>query len=276
MRDERTLLQVLDQPDDQIDLGRAALLLARCECPGLDVERELARLEALAEAARLPLSIHKASLDRVKALRLFLAETCGFRGNEQDYYDPKNSCLNHVLDRRVGIPITLSVLYMEVGRRLGAPLAGVGLPGHFLLKYYDSNDDALFIDPFHGGRFVDSSGCRDLVRRMYEGRLSFHPSFLEPVDKRYIVLRMLNNLRSIYVHGQQFSKALRVIEMILAITPASSDDLKQRGLIHYKLGHYKQARQDLEACLFLNPQSADAEAIQQTIAELKRLTAMLN
>ncbi len=276
MTDEQRLLQVLDQPDDQIDLGRAALWLARCEYPGLDVDKELARLEALADAARLPVSMHKAGIDRVKALRRFLAETCGFRGNEQDYYDPKNSCLNHVLDRRTGIPITLSVLYMEVGRRLGAPLAGVGLPGHFLLKYAASCHDAVFIDPFHGGRFVDSSGCRDLVSRMYEGRLSFDPSFLEAVDKRYIVLRMLNNLRSIYVRGQQFSKALSVIQMILAITPASSGDLKQRGLIHYRLGHYKQAREDLEACLFLNPQSEDAEAIQQTIGELKRLTALLN
>ena len=267
--------RLFQQPDEQIDLGRATLLLARTEYPDLRMDAEVARLDALAAKAAPYVNSQPDAAGRVHAFRSFLADVCGFHGNEQEYYDPKNSFLNHVLDRRTGIPITLSVVYMEVGRRLGMPLYGVGLPGHFLVKYQDPRD-VFFLDPFHNGRTVTSDDCREIVTRMYQGQIEFQEEFLNAVDKRYIVLRMLNNLRSIYLHQQQLRKALTVVEMVLAISPGSSEDLKQRGLIHYRLHNYSQARHDLEACLFLSPRARVSEEVKQMLTELKKLSAMLN
>jgi regulator of sirC expression with transglutaminase-like and TPR domain len=272
---ENDLGRLFEQPEEKIDLGWAALLMAQTEYPDLDLKSEMVRLDALAEPAAPYAAAAGDPATRINGLRLFLADICGFHGNENDYYDPKNSFLNQVIERRTGIPITLSVLYMEIGRRLGLPLYGVGLPGHFLVKYQDANQ-VLFLDPFHGGRTLGPAECREIVERMYQGQLRFQEEFLAAVDKKYIVLRMLNNLRGIYLEQRQYRKALTIMEMVLAISPDSSDDLKQRGLIHYRLRNYKQARLDLETYLFLNPKTADSEAVQEILTGLKRVSAMLN
>ena len=272
---EQELGRLLGQPEDKIDLGRAALVVARTEYPDLDVDAGVARLDEMADQASAHVSIQPDAASRVSALRAFLAGVCGFRGNEEDYYDPKNSFLNDVLERRLGIPITLSVVYMEVGRRLGMTLFGVGLPGHFLVKYQDRHG-RFFLDPFRGGRSVTSADCREMITRMYQGQIDFQDEFLAAVDKRYILMRMLNNLRGIYFHRRQPAKALAVVEMVLAIEPASGDDLKQRGILHYQLHNYRQAREDLEAYLFLNPEARDSQQVKQTLAELKKASAMLN
>lgn len=273
--DTSELTHLLNEPEESIDLGRAALLLARTEYPDLDVNLELAQLDRLAAEAAPYIRSQADPADRLTALRLFLADVCGFRGDEDNYYDPKNSFLNAVLERRTGIPITLAVVYMEVGRRLGVPLHGVGLPGHFLLRHGDGAEP-LFLDPFNRGRTVTANDCRELVSRMYQGQLEFREEFLSAVDKRYILLRMLNNLRGIYLNAQQHRKALEVLEMILAINPASADDLKLRGVIHYRLGQHQQARRDLESYLFLCPDAPDAKDVKETLAELGKLSAMLN
>jgi len=272
---ENDLGRFLQQPEEEVDLGWAALLLAQTEYPDLDLKSELARLDALAEQAAPYAGAAGNAAGRLQGLRLFLADICGFHGNENDYYDPKNSFLNEVLDRRTGIPITLSVLYIEVGRRLGLPLYGVGLPGHFLVKYQYGNQ-AIFLDPFHGGRTLDAPECREIVERMYQGKIRFRDEFLAAVDKKYIVLRMLNNLRGIYLEQRQYRKALAIMEMVLAIAPDSADDLKQRGLIQYRLRNFKQARQDLETYLFLHPKAADSQEVQEIVTGLKRVSAMLN
>jgi regulator of sirC expression with transglutaminase-like and TPR domain len=272
---ESDLARLFEQPEEAIDLGRAALLLARTEYPELDLEAELARLDALAREAEAHVGAQPDNTGRLAALCFYLADVCGFQGNEHDYYDPKNSFLNQVLERKTGIPITLSVLYMEVGRRLGLPLFGVGLPGHFLLKYQDSRQ-AMFLDPFHGGRRITAADCRDMVTQMYDGQIAFQEAFLAAVTKKYILLRMLNNLRGIYLNHQQLRKALEVVEMILSLEPDSGADLKQRGLIHFRLRHYAQARRDLENYLLLAPGAPEAEDVKQTLAELQRFSAMLN
>ena len=271
--DTAGLSRLLEQPEDCIDLGRAALALARVEYPDLNVSAELARLDELALRAAPRVKADADPAGRVAALRSFLAGECGFRGNEEDYYDPGNSLLNEVLGRRTGIPITLSVVYMEVSRRLGIRLRGVGLPGHFLVR---SDDPPLFLDPFHGGRIVTAADCRRMIERMYQGQMEFRAEFLAPVSAKYIVLRMLNNLRGIYLDRQQLPKALAVVEMALEITPDSPDDLKQRGLLHYRLHHNRQARADLESYLFLNPRSADAAEVKRMLQEMKRAAARLN
>ncbi len=272
---ENDLGRLLQRPEEEIDLGWAALLLAQTEYPDLDLKSQMARLDDLADQAAPYAGAAGDAAGRIKGIRLFLADICGFHGNENDYYDPKNSFLNQVLDRRTGIPITLCLLYMEIGRRLGVPLFGVGLPGHFLVKYQDARQ-ALFLDPFHGGRTLRPEECREMVERMYQGQIRFQEEFLTAVDKKYIVLRMLNNLRGIYLEQRQYRKALAIVEMALAISPASSDDLRQRGLIHYRLRNFSQARQDLETYLFLNPKAIDSAEVQEILTGLRRVSAMLN
>ncbi len=275
MREAQELARLFQMPDERVDLGCAALLLARAEYPELDLPAELARLDDLARLAApfLPPGLPVAL--RLDGLRAFLGEQCGFHGNEHDYYDPANSFLNRVLDRRIGIPISLSVLYMEIGRRLGVTLFGVGLPGHFLVKYQD-REQCLFLDPFNSGRTLTPAGCREMVERRYEGQVEFKDDMLAALEKRSIVARMLANLRAIYLEQRQLRKAVAVVEMLLALNPASADDLKIRGLLHYQLGRRRQSRQDLESYLFLNPQASDAGQIKQVLQELKRVSALTN
>ncbi len=164
---------------------------------------------------------------------------------------------------------------MEVGRRLGIPFSGVGLPGHFLVKSQGLGAGFL-LDPFNGGRTVTRSDCREIVERMYQGRLEFRYEFLAAVDKKYIVVRMLNNLRGTYLQHRQYRKALGVVETLLAINPASTEDIKLRGIIHYRLQNHKQAREDLESYLFLSPEASDAGEVKETLTEMKRISAMMN
>ena len=269
------LRQLFDQDEEAIDLGRAALLLARTEYPDLDIDVQAGRLDILAAEAASVVGAQLEPSGRLAALRFFLAETCGFQGNEQDYYDPRNSFLNEVLDRRTGIPITLSVVYMEVGRRLDVPLFGVGLPGHFVVKH-QRGGRIEFVDPFHGGRILSAANCRELVQDRYQGQVEFREEFLAAMPKRDILARMLHNLRNIYVQRRQFRKTLGLVEMALALEPGSGDDLKQRGLLHYQLGNHRQARLDLEAYLARHPEAADAKEIRETLDGLKRYSAMLN
>ena len=275
MREAQELARLFKLPDDRVDLGRAALLLARAEYPELDLPAEVARLDELARQAASFVPHELPAALRLEGLRAFLAEQCGFHGNEHDYYDPTNSFLNRVLDRRLGIPISLSVLYMEIGRRLGVTLFGVGLPGHFLVKYQD-REQRVFLDPFNSGRTLTPAACRELVERMHEGQVEFKDDMLAAVEKRYIVVRMLANLRAIYLEQRQLRKAMAVVEMLLALNPTSADDLKLRGLLHYQLGQNQQSRQDLESYLFLNPQASDANQIKQVLQEVKRVSALMN
>jgi regulator of sirC expression with transglutaminase-like and TPR domain len=269
------LARLFERPEESIDLGRAALVPARIEYPDLDLDAEIARLDALAAQARPAVASQQGPAARVFALCSFLGQTCGFCGNEDDYYDPRNSFLNQVLERRTGIPITLSVVYMEVGRRLGLPLEGVGLPGHFLVKYQGSSN-AIFLDPFHGGRALSGSDCRQLIEQLSGGQIEFREEFLAAVDKRYILLRILNNLRSIYMERRQMAKALEAVDMALALAPDSPDDVKLHGALSYQLRRYGQARQDLERYLALSPEASDAEEVRRSLDELRRLSAMLN
>jgi regulator of sirC expression with transglutaminase-like and TPR domain len=179
--------ELLSRPASLVPLDEAVLLVAAHQYPALDIAREQRRLDLLADRCPRP------TLDTLVA---YLFVDLGFAGNGRDYYDPKNSYLNDVLDRRTGIPITLAVLAMEVGRRLGVPLVGVGMPGHFLLRH--ACDESLFIDPFGRGRTLDRDGCEAAFHAVHGERAPFDPSFLDPVDTPAIVARLLANLRSTF------------------------------------------------------------------------------
>jgi regulator of sirC expression with transglutaminase-like and TPR domain len=217
-------------PENRLDLARAALLIASEAYPGLDILRYVAKLEVMAAAVRPTVTTTDDPTLKIESLNAYLFEERGFRGNAEDYYDPRNSFLNDVVDRRLGIPITLSIIYMEVGRRVGMPLQGVGMPGHFIMKYADPGGD-IYIDPFNKGRMLSRQACEELIQQLYGEPVPFQEAFLAPVSKKQILARMLMNLKAIYVHTKDYLKALSVVERLLIIQPDVEQEVKDRAAL---------------------------------------------
>ena len=194
----------------------------------------------------------------ISALNEILFDEERLRGNADDYYDPRNSCVNEVLDRKVGIPITLALVYMEVARRIGFPLFGVGMPGHFLLKHYDPEGRQVLIDAFNCGHILSAKDCQRRLNEIYAGQLTFQPEFLMSVSRRQMLTRILNNLKTIYLSARNFRKALPIVDLVLVIYPRSPEDVKQRALLRYSLGMMRRAVEDLEDYLKMSPDASDA------------------
>jgi regulator of sirC expression with transglutaminase-like and TPR domain len=264
------------QEDASIDLAAAALAIARTEYPLLDAEYYLGRLEALANRVKGRMRSNPTAHEAIALLNRVLFDEEGLRGNRDDYYDPRNSFLNDVLDRKLGIPITLSVIYMDVARRAGFPVAGTGMPGHFLLKHYDVMAGDFLIDPFNRGRIVGSAECQQRLDEIYSGQLEFKPEFTQAVTHREILTRVLNNLRQIYFTQRNFRKGLTVLDLLLAIPPLSADLLRERGLVRLNLEQYLGAAQDLGTYLQLQPKAADADEVRETLDMLRQLLARMN
>jgi regulator of sirC expression with transglutaminase-like and TPR domain len=217
-------------PENRLDLARAALLIASEEYPGLDSLRYVAKLEAMAAAVRAAVTTTDDPALKIEYLNTYLFEERGFHGNAEEYYDPRNSFLNDVLDRGLGIPITLSVIYMEVGRRVGVPLQGIGMPGHFIMKYADPEED-IYIDPFNKGRMLSREACEELIHQLYGEPVAFQEAFLAPVSKKQILSRILMNLKAIYLHTKDYLKALSVVERLLIIQPNAEQEMKERAAL---------------------------------------------
>ncbi len=262
--------------DERIPLARAALTIARTEYPGLGFDAYLQRLEELARKARARLPRIADPAETIAALNhvLFLEE--GFRGNRDNYYDPRNSFLNDVLDRKLGIPITLALVYMEVARRIGFPLFGVGMPGHFLLKHYDVEGRATLIDVFNDGAVVTPRQCQDRLDEIYSGQLALQPEFLLAVSRRQMLTRILNNLKSLYMAVRNFGKALEVVDLICGIYPRSPEDVKQRALLRYSVGQLRGTIEDLDDYLKMSPEASDADEIRHMSLSIRRSLARLN
>ncbi len=261
----------VQQPDDRIDVAHAALLFARDAYPDLDVPRYLHQIDEWADNIR---SAVAASDDPIKTLNRFLFKQLSFIGNQLDYNDPLNSYLNKAIDRRVGLPITLSVIYIEMARRLGLPVVGIGLPGHFIVRYSEGGD-ARYIDPFHQGRRLSYDDCLRLVSDLSEGAIEFQPDMLEPVGPRQILIRMLNNLKNAYLHQGRFEAALPPVERLLDLDPDEPVHMRDLGLLHYQLDHYSQALYALQQYLVLGNVSSD-DPVRQVIANIQAHIARLN
>ncbi|MFN8000408.1 MAG: transglutaminase-like domain-containing protein [Acidobacteriota bacterium] len=267
--------ELLARPDEDWELDRAALLLAAEEYPLLQIEPYLSLLDSFASRARVRDDLFADPVTRIMRLNEVLFSEFGFRGNTDQYFDARNSFLNDVLDRRTGIPITLSVVYLEVARRIELPLVGVGLPGHFLVKYDDGAQEIL-LDPFHSGRLLTEDDCRAKIAEMYQGEMRFHKALLAAVSKRQILLRMLRNLKGIYAQAKDHAKTLSVIERLLLLAPEADTELRDRGLVHFGLQRYAEARADLEAYLRRAPQASDAKDIKDLLAKVRQRQAQLN
>jgi regulator of sirC expression with transglutaminase-like and TPR domain len=268
---------VADELDDhEIALARAALTIARMEYPNLDAEKYLDQLDWLAARVEQMLPELPETQQVIAALNYVLFQEEGFTGNAEDYYDPRNSFLNEVLDRKIGIPITLALVYMEVAHRIGFPLFGVGMPGHFLLKHYDVDGSETLLDPFHGGDILSHADCQVRLDEIYSGQMPFQPEYLNTVTRRQMLTRMLNNLRQIYVTRRDFKRALIVVDLVLAIHPRSAEDMKERAMLRYALGQLRDAAQDLETYVRMAPDASDADEMRQTALSLRRRLALMN
>jgi regulator of sirC expression with transglutaminase-like and TPR domain len=265
-----------DVEDEHVDLLRAALTFARIEEPQLDIERYVRRVAELASRVAARIQDSDDPEQAIAALNHVLFQEEMFRGNTADYYNTRNSFLQHVLDERTGIPISLALVYMEVGRRVGFPLFGVGMPGHFLLKHYDVDGRAILIDAFERGSIVTEEDCRQKLNDIYSGQLALQPEFLLPVTRRQMLTRMLNNLRSIYLSQRNFRHALQVVDLILVIYPRSPEDVKQRAVLRYNLNDYRGALSDFDEYVKMSPDASDADEIRQTALSLRRSMAMMN
>jgi regulator of sirC expression with transglutaminase-like and TPR domain len=258
-----------------IPLAEAALAVALEEYPRLHAESYLAVLDRLAATVASRLAPARTVADGLRQLRVVLFEEEGFRGNAEHYYDPRNSFLNEVLDRRLGIPITLSILYIEVAARVGLTVQGVGFPGHFLVKCAAGGRE-VFIDPFHGGEVLSAEDCVARLQARARSRAEFDPRHLEAVGPRQILARLLHNLKRIYVEASDDVRALWVVDRLLILAPDDAIERRDRGLVAARLGHPLVATRDLEAYLAATPGAADHEEIAGLLAQLRGRSTLLN
>jgi regulator of sirC expression with transglutaminase-like and TPR domain len=266
---------LMGRDDDEIELDRAALLFAAVEYPALDVDEDIRELDQLADLVRpRVLGLHAPAVV-VRAVADLLHGELGFAGNLDAYYDPSNSYLNEVLERRRGIPITLSTLYLEIGRRVGLPFEGVGMPGHFLVRYRHP-ETPLLVDPFADGKIVDEAECQARIRALYGPGARVSASMLEPVGSRAIVFRMLNNLKGIYASHGAWPKVVRTIDLMLATQPGASSEYRDRGAAHLRAGDLRRARADFEHYLLNAPEISDAGSVREQLALVDRLESMRN
>jgi regulator of sirC expression with transglutaminase-like and TPR domain len=262
------LAEVVARPEPEVDLALAALLIAAEEYPQLVPEPYLRRLDELAERVRDRQWDATAPVVMLQDLGRVLFEEEGFRGNSESYYDPRNSFLNDVLDRRLGIPITLSVIYLEVGWRLGLPLHGVNFPGHFLVRY-DGEALKLLVDPFQAGRVRFEDEAQDLLDHVYGGSVRMQPSFLRPADRKDILVRMLENLKGTYLNARDDERSLAAIERILLILPQSPDHVRDRGMVLTRLGRDADAAEALRDYLALVPDAPDRVRVELLLEQLR-------
>jgi regulator of sirC expression with transglutaminase-like and TPR domain len=255
------------RPEPEIDLALAALLLAAEEYPQLVPEPYIRRLDELAERVRDRQWDATAPVVMLQDLARVLFEEEGLRGNAEAYYDPRNSFLNDVLDRRLGIPITLSVVYLEVGWRLGLPLHGVNFPGHFLVRF-DGEALKLLIDPFQGGRVWFEDEAQDLLDHVYGGTVRMQPAFLRPAGRKDILVRMLENLKGTYLNSRDEERALAALERILLILPDSADHVRDRGMLLTRLGREGEAADALRRYLELVPDAPDRVRVEMLLEQL--------
>lgn len=278
---EKSLLRLnaaVTRPDSLINLAEAALLFAQSEYPDLRVDSYLSRLDEMAAVVKKRLVPGASVANVIFELNRFLFEEQGFAGNIDEYYDPRNSFLNEVLERKTGIPISLSMIYIEIGQRIGLPLAGVLFPGHFLVKMNVEGGD-IVLDPFAGGRSLSE---KDLLGHL-SSLMEFHSSdpidlthLLTPARKRDVLSRMLRNLKAVYVKSEEYLKALNVIQHMLVVNPNDLQELRDRGFVYDKLECHKAASEDYKRYLSLAPPGPDREYLRERLLEVEKAKKRLH
>jgi len=269
---------ILETAGSSIDLFKAALAIAADQYPNLDESKYDRQIDSISAHVKSRIDGLTSPEARLTAINSVLFEELRFAGNTRNYFDPRNSYLNEVIDRRTGIPITLSVIYIEIAKRVGVSLEGVGMPFHFLVKHSGEADifADIFIDPFNAGKLMDRSDCAALLDKLSGGSVSLLPEHLEAVSPAQILIRMLANLAGIYIRQSDFDKALRFVDNILLIDPICAPYVRDKALLLGALGRWKLAATAYERYVRLAPGAADAETVKDRLAEMRRDRARLN
>lgn len=302
----KTLIEQADH--NEIDLAEAALIIASEEYPGLKESAYLDELDKYADDISVLISGESDPWRIIGFINEYLFNQKGYRGNQTDYNDPRNSYLNEVLDRRTGLPITLSLVYLEIARRLNVPIEGIGLPGHFIVRYHkpgsaesqslsESNSSRQFpsslqsgltkllqsaedidgqvdetvdilIDPFSKGEILSEEDCIRRIREVYGRTAPFLATFMRPVKSRQFLMRMLSNLRANYTQQPDFERAMRIQEFMIVLSPGDYSEIRDRGAIHFRLGHFWAAIRDMRSYLQHVPNAPDAAQINQHIRNI--------
>ncbi len=253
-------LRLMAEP--QLNLVAAALCPAQEIHPACNPDSCYQQLDDIAAAIRPQMSAYP--LKTIQAINQQLYETLGFSGNQIDYYDPDNSYLNRVLERRVGIPITLALIYLEVAQRLDFPMAGVGMPGHFLIRPTVENMD-IYVDPFNQGEVLFEPDCQAIFHRLYGPSAAWKSTYLTPITAKPFLARLLNNLKLIYLNRRDLSHTLMILDYLLLLLPSEPSNSRDRGLVHFQLQNLLAARSDLETYLAQSPDAPDRNQIQRLI-----------
>jgi regulator of sirC expression with transglutaminase-like and TPR domain len=270
--------QIAATPDNQINLAEAALVIAAAEYTDLDIDAYLRRIDELAATLRRRLRQDIPPTETIIALNHYLFEELGFTGNSADFYDPRNSFLNEVIDRRLGIPITLSVVYLEIGRRLGLVLHGVSFPGHFLVKCA-VRGGAIMLDPYGKGISLSVEDLQHRLRTLH-GDIDPTPEAVQRMigtaSNKEILARILRNLKGIYLHRNDTMKALAAADRVLAVVPEAAEEYRDRGEIYLSLECFRAALADFGHYLRLKPGAEDAADVRKQVTELQQVAARLN
>jgi regulator of sirC expression with transglutaminase-like and TPR domain len=271
----REFRQAVERPEESIDLGRAALTIALADYSDLDIASYLRRIDELAVEVSQRCGVDADGFRSIAALNYVLFKEQGFHGNRDDYYDPKNSFLNDVIDRKRGLPITLSILYIEVGQRIGLAIEGVGFPGHFLVKT-KSQGEEIVIDPFNAGDVKSNEELQAMLDQIYGRKVRLDREFLAALPKKQILKRMLGNLKAIYGRADELLKMIAVLDRLIILDPGAVEEVRDRGAVYLRLECYGQAKDDFETYLRLAPDAKDAEAIREQLVDLAKHTLLLH
>lgn len=269
------LTDLLQTPDDELPLDRAALLVASAFQPELDMDVYLSRIDLLADQASRKVRSVIGSRLQLAELREFLFIQEGFRGNREAYYDPRNAFLSEVLDRKLGIPVSLGILYMEVARRLELQMDGVGLPGHFIVRH-EAPEGEFLIDPYTQGTLLAVEDCEHLIRSLYGEQAQLDERYLKPISRTRVLKRLLSHLKGVYLHAGNKTQAITTLDLALTVDPTFPDDLKARGLLYLELECFHAAQSDLERYLALETDAPDAGRIKTLLSRARGQIRKLN
>jgi regulator of sirC expression with transglutaminase-like and TPR domain len=267
--------RMVKRPESSIELARAALLVAAESDPGVDIDGTLHTLDSWTEELRARLEPGWNNLQKLARLRAFVFDDLKFRGDHRDYYDPRNSLLHEVMERRLGIPLTLSIVFMELGWRIGIPFEGVGFPGHFLVRLTGEPGE-LLLDPFRRGMMITREECRKMLAGLSGGRMEFRDSLLDGMSKRDMLARLLLNLKGAYLRANQDEPALAAVDRLLLIHPEDADEVRDRGLLLLRLMRYPEALAALRSYLAARPDATDRERIEMHVADIRDRITRLN
>jgi len=269
--DKNAFKKLLNQPDNDISLAKAALMIARLEYPELNIEEYLLKIQTMAKEInnRLPVTANAAEI--LKQLNYVLFIEKGYEGNSDAYYDPRNSFLNDVIERKLGIPISLSILYIELGHALGLPLSGVSFPGHFLVKL-EISDGAIVLDPYFGGISLNEDDIEERLREYYGAKLnkSHTHGILASSSNKEIILRVMRNLRNLYMQEENWQKALPLADIMVEMDADLPDALKARAAIYDQQECHIPALADYSAYLKLTSDNPGNQFIRARIIDLAK------